>query len=307
LFGPGVTLLTNAKPTRARSVSTATTLGGRPPGVLYDPAVDLEPDAASSGEAEVRAWKPAVPGVREVFHARFADHAYPPHVHTAWTLFIVDEGSIRYDLHRHRRGADRSTVTVLPPHVVHDGRPGHGDGYRKRVLYLEADMLGEDLIGAAVDRSVVPGSDLREAISAAHDALACVDDLLEAETRLAFVTERIRNVLGRNMPAVNGSPDTAEHLRAYLDEHLTEPITLRAAAAAIGAGPTHLARAFTSVYGIAPHAYVMGRRLDLARDQILGGRPLAEVAAAVGFFDQAHLTHRFRRFLGTTPGRFAGH
>jgi AraC-like DNA-binding protein len=31
---------------------------------------------------------------------------------------------------------------------------------------------------------------------------------------------------------------------------------------------------------------------------------LADVAAEVGFADQAHLTRRFRQFLGTTPGRF---
>ena len=28
-------------------------------------------------------------------------------------------------------------VSILPPHVVHDGRPATTDGYRKRVLYLE--------------------------------------------------------------------------------------------------------------------------------------------------------------------------
>lgn len=45
---------------------------------------------ATTGEW-VRAWKPAVPGIHEVFHARFVDHAYPPHTHDAWTVFIVDE------------------------------------------------------------------------------------------------------------------------------------------------------------------------------------------------------------------------
>ena len=73
----------------------------------------------------------------------------------------------------------------------------------------------------------------------------------------------------------------------------------------LGAGPTQLARAFAGAFGIAPHAYVEGRRLDAARDRILGGQPFADVAADVGFFDQAHLTRRFKRFLGTTPGRFA--
>ena len=71
-----------------------------------------------------------------------------------------------------------------------------------------------------------------------------------------------------------------------------------------GVSPTHLARGFTTAFGIAPHAYVVGRRLEAARDRILAGQPLADVATEVGFFDQAHLTHRFRRFLGVTPGRF---
>ena len=30
----------------------------------------------------------------------------------------------------------------------------------------------------------------------------------------------------------------------------------------------------------------------------------AAIDAEVGFYDQAHLTRRFRRFLGTTPGQY---
>ena len=91
--------------------------------------------------ADLRAWAPAVPGIAEVFHARFTDHAYPVHAHDTWTLLVVDQGAIRYDLHRHEHGALRRAVTLLPPHVAHTGRSATAHGFRKRVLYLDIDVL----------------------------------------------------------------------------------------------------------------------------------------------------------------------
>jgi AraC-like DNA-binding protein len=195
-------------------------------------------------------------------------------------------------------------VSVLPPGVVHDGRPASPAGYRKRVIYLEAEVLGEDAVGAAVDRPWLADASLRREVSILHDALRCVDDALDAEARLAFVAERIRAALGR--AGESGPPDhgVARRLRDYLDAHALDAVTLAAAATAVGSAEAHAARSFMDAFGITPHAYLVGRRLEAARDRILAGQPLAAVAAEVGFYDQAHLTRRFRRFLGTTPGRF---
>jgi len=250
-----------------------------------------------------RAWRPVVAGVREAFHARFREHAYPPHTHEAWTLFVVDDGAIRYDLDRRPRGADRGMVSVLPPSVTHDGRSATEAGFAMRCLYLDPATLGEAAIGAAVDRPVLLVPGLADRLSALHDALECVDDTLEAETRLAFVVERVRAALGSLDPDLPPAavPGQAEALRAWLDGHLMEPITLAAATAAIGGSPTGLARAFSAAFGVAPNAYVLGRRLDLARQRIVDGAPIAEVAAELGFADQAHLTRRFRQWFGTTP------
>jgi AraC-like DNA-binding protein len=255
----------------------------------------------------IRAWKPPVPGIREVFHARFGDHAYPPHTHDTWTLFLVDDGSIRYDLARRARGAERSMVSILPPHVVHDGRPATADGFHKRVLYVETSLLGEHLIGPAVDQPELPHRALRDEVSRIHDLLGCVDDLLEAEVRMDAVAEQIRATFGEG-PSAEPPTDgrhLAERLRAFLDAHLTESVTMQAAASELGESGTGLARAFSAAFGIAPHAYVLGRRMDAARNRILDGQPLADVAASVGFADQAHLSRRFLQHLGTTPGRFA--
>jgi AraC-like DNA-binding protein len=246
-------------------------------------------------------------GVREAFHARRSEHAYPPHTHDVWTLFVVDQGAVRYDLDRRNLAATPGLVTALPPHVVHDGRPADGGGYTMRVLYLEPSVLGERLIGPAVDDPVIPDASLAERLGAVHDALGCPEDALEAELRFEAVVARIRSSLGD--PAPDDAPasdrDLAEGLRAYLDAHALEPVTMTGAARELGSGPTRLARAFADTFAIAPHAYVTGRRLEVARDLILEGRPLADVALTVGFCDQAHLTRRFRQFLGTTPARFA--
>jgi AraC-like DNA-binding protein len=261
------------------------------------------------GAEAIRAWKPAVPGIREVLHARFTDHAYPPHTHDTWTLFVVDDGAIRYDLDGKARSAPTSSiVSVLPPWVTHDGRPADSAGYRKRVLYIEAEVLGESRIGGAVDGPDLPDPTLWRAVDRLHSTLACPDDAIEAETRFAFVVERIRAALPTDSEASRdageGRHDLAEALRAWLDDRLTDSVTLTGAAIDLDASITVLARAFARDFGIPPHAYVIGRRLDLARDRILAGEPLASVAADLGFTDQAHLTRAFKRFLGTTPGKF---
>ncbi|CAM5564329.1 hypothetical protein STENM36S_05120 [Streptomyces tendae] len=61
-------------------------------------------------QRNVSAWRPRVPGVVEVFHAHYTEYAYPMRVHDAWTLLIVDDGAVRYDLDRHEHGTPHDTV-----------------------------------------------------------------------------------------------------------------------------------------------------------------------------------------------------
>jgi AraC-like DNA-binding protein len=255
----------------------------------------------------VRAWKPAVPGIHEVFHARFVDHVYPPHTHDAWTLFIVDEGAIRYDLETKHRGAAGSRVTILPPHVVHDGRAATGAGFRKRVLYVGTEVLDERLISRAVDDPDIEDPALLRGLRALHRVLQDPDEALEAEEILAGVTMRLSERLGDRSIEVVERPDddVAADLGDLLDEHRFEQLTLAEAGGLLHVSPAHLVRCFTRTFGIAPHRYLVGRRIDAARRRLLEGEPVAQVATNVGFHDQAHLTRHFKRHVGTTPARFA--
>lgn len=255
----------------------------------------------------IRAWRPGVAGVAEVLHARFTAHAYPSHTHDTWTLLMVDTGAVRYDLDRHEHGAVRNLVTLLPPHVPHDGRSVDAAGFRKRVIYLEEDALDLRLAGAAVDHPGWADGPLRAELHRLHEALSVPGDAFEAESRLTLVRDR----LGRHLtnaeiqPAVVRDAPVARRLRDLLDARVVEGVGLDEAAATLGVSPTHLVRVFGAEYGIAPHRYLTGRRLDRARRLLLSGRRAADVAVDVGFHDQAHLTRHFRRLLGTTPAAYA--
>ncbi|MEH0419746.1 helix-turn-helix transcriptional regulator [Streptomyces sp. B21-083] len=265
------------------------------------PAVSAVPP-----QRTVSAWRPRVPGVLEVFHAHFVEYAYPMHVHDSWTLLIVDDGAVRYDLDRHERGTPHDTVTLLPPHVPHNGSPATPGGFRKRVLYLDSTHLGDEFIGAAVDRPDLRDPLLRLRVGQLHGALARSGEEFEAAGRLALVAERLRTRLRAGgvprPPRVD--PPLARRLRELLDERLVDGITLDEAARLVHAHPAHLVRAFSAAFGMPPHRYLTARRVELARRLLLDGQSPGVVATATGFYDQAHLTRHFRKLVGVPPGRY---
>ena len=253
------------------------------------------------------AWRPPVAGITEVFHAHIVDWSYPAHSHDTWTVLIVDRGAIDYSLDTRRCAAAGASVAILPPGVVHDGQPAGGarEGFWKRNLYLEADQLPVESIGAAVDKTVLTDEVLRRALSELHDSLVTGEEALDGESRLALIRDRILRHLRPLTVPETPEIGIAHQLRQLLDERAVQPLRLGDAAAMLDRSVPHLVRSFTSTFGVSPHAYLVGRRIDAARPLLLAGLPTAEVAATVGFYDQAHFTRHFKRHLSTTPARYA--
>ncbi|MGC4897322.1 AraC family transcriptional regulator [Micromonospora sp. DT31] len=252
------------------------------------------------------AWRPSLDGVVEVLHAHLTGHAYPMHAHDTWTLLIVDNGAVRYELDKHQRGASGDLVTLLPPHIPHNGTAAHPHGLRKRVFYLAPDRLSTDLIGATVDNSAFADPPLRRRIAALHEVIGQPGEDLEAEGHLADITERLRARLGFPCVPERLGRTPARRLRDVLEDNLVAGISLDEASRLLHFHPAHLVRSFGREFGMSPHQYLISRRVDLARRLILAGEPLWSVASGSGFYDQPHLTRHFKRILGVTPKAFRG-
>ncbi|GAB3265441.1 helix-turn-helix transcriptional regulator [Kineosporia babensis] len=258
-----------------------------------------------AGEApELKAWQPGVHGVLEVLHARFQQHSYPMHAHESWTLMLLDAGVVRYHLGRHEHGVLTSMVTLLPPGVPHDGRAAGPDGFRKRVIYLSESQFSPGLVDAARRTPSLDDPFMHRRVHQLNVALSRRTEDLEAASRLALIRERLETALGGTVANLEHRSSLAHDLRDLLDGSVVEGIALETAAQTLHSHPTHLVRAFTREFGMPPHQYLTGRRVEKARHLLLSGEPPARAAVLAGFYDQSHLARHFRRMLGTTPGRF---
>lgn len=94
-------------------------------------------------------------------------------------------------------------------------------------------------------------------------------------------------------------------IRDRLREQCTLAPRLAELAREVDWHPVHLARTFRRQFGCSPGEFLRHCRLQRALECLHDARrPLAEIACASGFADQAHFTHAFRRAYGITPAAY---
>ena len=88
----------------------------------------------------------------------------------------------------------------------------------------------------------------------------------------------------------------------YLQDHLTEDVSLHELARVANVSPSHFNVLFKRSMGVPAHQYVLRRRVEYAVSLLTNGTmPLRDVAAQAGFASQSHMTTAMRRLAGASP------
>ena len=129
------------------------------------------------------------------------------------------------------------------------------------------------------------------------ESLACA--ALVAVYRAHDPQLRVQAAIAGGLP-----PARLRRVVDYIDGHLAEDVSLADLALVAGLSVHHFGAAFRASTGLPPHRFVIRRRLQKAEDLLRGSAlPVADIAYAVGFSSQSHLTQHFRRCCGITPAR----
>ncbi|OIJ67206.1 AraC family transcriptional regulator [Streptomyces mangrovisoli] len=246
----------------------------------------------------------------DLLTARFDKHVYAPHAHDEYTIGVCVGGTEIIDYRGGHIRTGPGSIVVLAPGEMHTGGPGEATGgYAYRALYAAPGLLADGVLGGLPHfrEPLLDDPELAAALRTAHTELARCPDPLEAESRLPWLLTalaRRHSTARADTDAVPGAAGVARLVRDRLADELTAPPSLADLAADLGLSRYQLLRAFRTTMGIPPYAWLAQHRVARARGLLEAGLRPAEVAAVVGFADQAHLTRWFRRVLGVTPAAY---
>ena len=259
------------------------------------------------------------PGVPELIHAGEqwapSDFQIAEHAHTVWEFYLQLEGGSEWRGPRGRYALEQGAFFAAPPGVVHylatvpsakfhfyfvaldlepvfTRLPELADAWREReIRCVAAGASAMAPFRQLIREITVPLAHRAPALRLAIDAL-----VLEA-TRLIEnqgVTMPLKSLVMLH-PAVL-------RVRTVLDREPQKNWRLAELARMAGVSPTHLAECFTREIGVSPHQYLLGVRLERAKEALRESDvPVTALALDLGFSSSQHFAAAFKKHTGTTP------
>jgi AraC-like DNA-binding protein len=122
----------------------------------------------------------------------------------------------------------------------------------------------------------------------------------------AHVIHRYGGGLGSETSASTGlAPWQLRRACTFIDADLCGNPSISDLARECRLSTSHFARAFRQSTGMAPHLWIIKRRVERAKELLLEGElDLVQIALTCGFSDQSHFTRNFGRSEGHSPGRW---
>ncbi len=242
----------------------------------------------------------------EVMTAALQAYQFEPHFHDAWSIGAIGSGSCTFSYQGATHVARQGELVVIPPFAVHTG--GTADGTLIYCMaYLQCGWFdahaalthGEPVRFADV---VIADGPLCQRLSAALTRRDLDDGARKLDLSSALFELLAKHALPVREAAPACETDPCAELQASFSGSESRKADVAELARRWGMHRTTLSKQFTRRYGLPPDTWLRNWRVAQAKTLIMDGVPLADVAAATGFADQAHLTRVFKRIHGAPPG-----
>ena len=198
-------------------------------------------------------------------------------------------------------------AVLLPPGTVHLCQPDDISQFTFRMMYVDPEWF---CLAFELDARTLPPQTAQlteKSIKLKNHffgSFALPQDSLAVESEAVFFIGKLlfdEFDLAGPRPVALQKDNAVSALKDYIDKHFLEQIQLDHLAGIIKQSKFSLLRKFSKAYKFTPHAYILNKRINKAKQLLSDGAPIAETAAQCGFYDQSHFVKTFRLYVGMTP------
>src|SRR5262245_44208347 len=211
---------------------------------------------------------------------------------------------------------------IIPAGTASEWRCSGRRAYEMLHIYLRPSLLRKAAGDSQIDiarASVEPefgihdphiqhiGLSLLAELDGTGEAARAYVDLLA--TALAVHLLRRHSFAAPRAKKLNGCMPEYKLRRAldYISDKLSEELKVAEIAEEVKVSEAHFTRLFRQSTGLAPHQYIMQKRIEMAKKLLVETEfPIARIAFDIGFQSQSRFTTLFRQFTGTTPKAYRG-
>lgn len=240
------------------------------------------------------------------------------HYHEFCKLLLLVSGSGGYWIQGQRYTLQPGDIVLVGSHCIHKPEFEPGSPYERIIIYISPEYLrrlSTDDSDLTMCFSGRPGhvlrceksrylfrlaAELEEELSGDAFGRRIIGNSLLLQLLVEITRELCRNE--NPQPKPSQVKDTRVlGIMGYIDEHLTEDLSVEQLAEEFFWSKYHMMRRFRAETGSSIYQYITQRRLMLARDLINQGLSATESCFRSGFGSYSSFTRTYGKFFGTTP------
>ena len=132
---------------------------------------------------------------------------------------------------------------------------------------------------------------------------AATKDVLLSQYITTILTELL---IGQSLPSDHAQQsDVIEETVAYINEHLTENLTLDMLAGRASLSPYYFTRLFKKETGFTPHEYLIAARINMAKFLLKNtATSVKEICFCTGFSNESSFCTTFKKWVKQTPSDY---
>lgn len=245
------------------------------------------------------------------------------HQHPFYEIFFFLSGNVNYIIEGKNYSLRPGDVLLTSSSDIHRPDIHPGKPYERVVIWLAddffghlKDLYGEDLTACFTDaalkdyRLIRPDSQnilhLKQLCAKISEAKHSME-IGSAALASAYLTEFLVHV----SRAYYDTPDSVKYdvtenekvnqIISYINENLTENISLDDLAAKFYISKYYLSRQFKQFTGLSLYQYIVKKRLILARNMLRKGYSVMDSCLQCGFGDYSNFLKAFKREFGRNP------